>query len=329
MKSNFSTIVDIFSQKTVAVFGDVIFDRYLIGDVGRISPEAPVVVVNVIEEKDALGGAANVASNLASVGVKTELGGIIGQESAGDDLLKQLAIAGIGSTGLLRGSRPTATKTRILARGQQVVRVDKEVVDLVNSDIEQALISWLDKQIDSADALVVSDYGKGVVTPGILEHLAKRFQGTGLGDRQIPLLIDPKDRNFEAYASATIVTPNRKEASAAADRSIDSVEDAVAVAGLLCEKWGARYLLVTLSEQGMVLVSSQPEEPVVSIPTEAKEVFDVTGAGDTVIALCAAALAAGAKPEAAARIANAAAGIVVAQVGAVAVGKEDLLKALS
>ena len=329
MKSNFPLIIEAFSEKTVAVFGDVIFDRYLIGDVGRISPEAPVVVVNVSEERDALGGAANVASNLASVGIKTELGGIIGQESAGDDLLKQLAAAGISSGGLLRGSRPTATKTRILARGQQVVRVDKEVVDLVDSETEQALIAWLDQQIDSADALVISDYGKGVVTPGILDHLAKRFQGAGLGTRQIPLLVDPKDRNFEDYASATIVTPNRKEASAAAGRAIDSVEDAVTVAKLLCEKWRATYVLITLSEQGMVLVSSETTVPPVSIATEAKQVFDVTGAGDTVIALCAAVLATGAEPEDAARIANAAAGIVVAQVGAVAVAKQDLLKALS
>lgn len=302
----------------VAVAGDAMLDIYLHGDVDRISPEAPVPVVRVRERRQALGGAANVANNVLAIGASCSVACAVGSDPAGRELVKMLESAGAGTGGVVRAARPTTTKTRVVARAQQLVRVDEEDErDLDGPDVEQ-LERAVASVLEGADALVLEDYNKGTLSPRVI-----RTAIVGAQRRGIPVVVDPKFRNFFEYRGATIFKPNRRELDAALGATVDPESPGSLPA--TCERLGVENLLLTVGEHGMVLVSCHGE--VGRIPTTAHEVYDVVGAGDTVTAYLAAMLAAGATPAEAAVIANFAAGVEVAKLGAATVSAEEVVDA--
>jgi D-beta-D-heptose 7-phosphate kinase/D-beta-D-heptose 1-phosphate adenosyltransferase len=311
-------LLDASASQRIAIVGDAMLDVYLRGDVERISPEAPVPVVRVRERKDALGGAANVAQNVAALGARCELVASLGRDVAGDRLRGMLEEIGIGSRSLVSVSRPTTTKTRVLARAQQVVRFDEEDDgDLTGADV-QAVMDALAVAIDEADALVLEDYNKGVLVPQVIHAAVSRARARG-----IPIVVDPKYRNFFAYRGATVFKPNRRELESALGAAVDLDHPSALPATL--ERLGVDHLLLTLGEHGMALLAADGE--VSRVPTTAREVYDVVGAGDTVTAYLAAMLAAGATAREAAVIANFAAGVEVAKLGAATVTPTELLEA--
>ncbi len=302
----------------VAVVGDAMLDVYLRGEVERISPEAPVPVVRVVERKLALGGAANVAQNVLAIGAKCELVCAVGSDREGDKLGQMLGELKGDTRSLVTVKRPTTTKTRVLARAQQVVRFDEEDdADITGADVT-ALIERAIAAADDASALILEDYNKGVLTAAlirpVIEHANKR---------KIPVVVDPKYRNFFAYRGATIFKPNRRELEAAVGAAVD-LEDPKTLPQIL-SRLGVENLLLTLGESGMALIAADGE--VGRVPTTAREVYDVVGAGDTVTAYLGTMLAAGATPAEAAIIANFAAGVEVAKLGAATVSTDEVAEA--
>jgi rfaE bifunctional protein kinase chain/domain len=299
--------VDRFSGITVLVIGDLILDRFVEGRVRRISPEAPVPVVEVDRERLALGGAANVAHNLAALGGSPLLVGILGDDREGEDFAALVRDSGLDTTGLLRmKGRRTTVKTRIVAHRQQVVRVDREVRSSLDPALEEALRKTVEKMMDGVRAVVASDYAKGLFSPGFLAWL-----GNTCRNRNLPYIVDPKPLNFP-YPGATAATPNRAESSAMYGGPFEPEEAGKAGRAIL-EKTDWDAVLLTLGDDGMALV--RRSGPALAIPADVREVFDVTGAGDTVAAVFSLGLAAGISMEESARLANKAAGIVVGKVG--------------
>lgn len=289
-------------------------DVYLIGDVERISPEAPVPVVRVHERRNALGGAANVAQNVAAIGARCDLVATIGQDHAGDTLQRMLAEIGAARS-VVRSARRTTQKMRIVARSQQLVRVDEEEdADLTGEDIDRVMQSVRDA-VAHADALILEDYNKGLLVGPVIRVAIDLAVA-----RAIPIVVDPKFRNFFHYSGATLFKPNRRELEAALGAAVDLEHPETLPATL--RRLGVANILLTLGERGMILVDSAGETA--RIPTTAREVFDVVGAGDTVTAYLAAVLASGATTLEAATIANAAAGIEVGKLGAVAVAPSEV-----
>ena len=311
-------LLELAKGKRVAVVGDAMLDVYLRGDVERISPEAPVPVVRIRERKLALGGAANVAHNIVTVGAKCELVSAVGDDPAGATLREMLERVGADTRSLVSVGRPTTTKTRVVARSQQLVRYDEEEdVDLDHEEVER-LMEALNTAIADADALVFEDYNKGVIVPLVISR--------GIGwakERGIPTVVDPKYRNFFAYRGATIFKPNRRELDSALGAAVD-LEHPEALPSTF-ERLGVEHLLLTLGERGMALISADGE--VGRIPTTAREVYDVVGAGDTVTAYLATMMAAGGTPAEAALIANFAAGVEVGKLGAATVTPGEVLEA--
>ncbi|MFQ5508915.1 MAG: D-glycero-beta-D-manno-heptose-7-phosphate kinase [Leptospirillia bacterium] len=293
----------------VLVVGDLMLDEYLWGAVDRVSPEAPVQVVDITATTHALGGAANVARNVAALGGRPLLAGVIGKDDAGDTLCDLLTTAGIDQTGVIRAdSRPTTRKTRVMAQRQQVMRYDREVREPVGADAARELIQVAESALAGCAALLISDYAKGGVTEDLCSRLIAAAKKRG-----VPVCVDPKGTNAAKYTGATLVTPNLKEAAQLTGGSL-SDDDAVERAGSDIRKAGKfDYVLMTRSERGMSLFG---ENTTHHIPTRAREVYDVTGAGDTVLAAVGLALASGCAPEEAASLANDAAGVVVGKVGA-------------
>lgn len=312
------TLLATASSRRIAVVGDAMLDVYLSGEVERISPEAPVPVVRVRDRRFALGGAANVAQNVRAVGAHCALIAAVGDDHGGRQLRSMLAgiEAELGS--LVTVERPTTTKTRIVARAQQVVRVDdEEDADLDGDEVERLLES-VRLGVADADALVLEDYNKGVLVPRVIEGALQAARSKG-----IPIVVDPKYRNFFLYRGATIFKPNRRELEAAlgADVDLDHPEALPSTFSRL----GVEHLLLTLGERGMVLISSGGQ--VMHVPTVAREVYDVVGAGDTVTAYLALVLAAGGAPTEAAVVANFAAGVEVGKLGAATVSPEEIVDA--
>lgn len=299
----------------IAIIGDAMLDLYLHGDVDRISPEAPVPVVRVRERRHALGGAANVAQNVAAIGAVCELVAAVGRDAAGTQLRQMLGALGADPRGLVEAGRPTTTKTRVVARGQQVVRVDEEVdADLDGPEIE-TIHAAVDRAVADADALILEDYNKGVLVRSVIARAVAAARVRG-----IPVVVDPKYRNFFEYRGATIFKPNRRELEAALGAAVD-LEHPEALPDVL-GRLDAEHLLLTLSERGMALIDRSGA--VHRIPTTAREVFDVVGAGDTVTAYLAAMLAVGATALEAAVVANFAAGLEVGKAGAATVAAAEI-----
>ena len=322
------SLIDKFQNTPILLVGDMMLDHYVWGKVERISPEAPVVVVQVTEESERPGGAALVAHNLVQLGAKVYLGGFIGEDSSGLALKNLLENLGINTDALIVDpERPTTVKTRVIAHSQQVVRVDREKVGTVSGELGVELSKRLAQVMPDTKAMVVSDYAKGAVTETLFDLLDEKKSQLGFG--KYPVVIDPKAPNFSLYRNATVIKPNRAEAARAANMEIPSRAHAISAGEILLRRWGCEIVLITLGEDGMVLVSNSPGLPsTVEIDTTAREVFDVSGAGDTVNAVFTLALATGAEPGDAARLANYAAGLVVAEVGTVAVTAQDLRAAV-
>lgn len=307
-------------RRRILVIGDVMLDRFVRGKVTRISPEAPVPVVHVTAESAHVGGAANVARNLADFGISASVCGITGDDPAGRELAALLRAGGIDTRGLLTDpSVPTIVKTRIFARQQQVVRVDWEQPLRLSAPRLRKLQDHLRRAIPAHDAVIIEDYGKGLLSQELFDFIAATAAWAGK-----PLAVDPNIHNLLDYAGATILKPNRLEAAAAAGLpTLDSLADATAAGSTLARRWSLPLVLLTLGEEGMLLF--QEGLPPVHTPTRAREVFDVSGAGDTVIAFFTAALAAGLTPPAAADLANHAAGVVVGKLGTATVSPAELL----
>jgi D-beta-D-heptose 7-phosphate kinase/D-beta-D-heptose 1-phosphate adenosyltransferase len=302
--------------KRILVIGDAMLDVYLTGDVERISPEAPVPVVRVRERKNALGGAANVAQNVVAVGADCELVAAVGRDAGGQTLQMLAHSMHVDSTALILVERPTTMKTRIVARSQQLVRVDEEEDhDLANEDVAH-LKKAIATAIDRCDAVILEDYDKGVLSADVIRCVM------GLASqRGIPVVVDPKYRHFFDYAGATIFKPNVRELEAALGAGV-SLQDPSALPAMV-RRLGVQYLLLTLGERGMALFSAEGE--IARVPTHAREVYDVVGAGDTVTAYLASMLAAGATVSEAAIVANIAAGIEVGKLGAATVSAAEIL----
>ena len=327
--SSLTELIERFSSIRILVIGDVILDHYIFGDVSRISPEAPVPVVEVKEESFRLGGAANTVANICSLGGHVDVVGVIGRDENGNRLRKMLQEIGASTDGLLcDNGRPTIIKTRVIARHQQMVRIDREIKDKVDGELKEEIISIAESTLPKVDAVICSDYDKGVLSKDVLEVVLAHAK-----ERDLPVVVDPKMQNFWYYKGATLVTPNTKEASAAFGKDITDDASLLNAGKTLLERLELDALLITRGEHGMSLFESVPEVvrgqiEVTHIPTVAREVFDVTGAGDTVVAVSTLALAAGASMLDAARIANCAAGIVVSKVGTASVTTEELRKSL-
>ncbi len=308
-----------FPKATVLVVGDLILDEFIWGKVSRISPEAPVPVVQVVSHSSMPGGAANVAHNVRALGGQAVVVGVVGRDRSGETLLEELRLRQMHVDGVLVDeSRPTTIKTRVIAHHQQVVRVDTETAAPLDRRMDEALLASLRAQVPHVDAVIIEDYGKGVITRRLLRELiplARRHRTA--------ILVDPKEEHLDDYRGVTAITPNRQEAGQAVGRVLESEAAIDRAAKELLRRLRAEAVLITLGEDGMCLLEQGGRRT--RIPTVAQEVFDVAGAGDTVIAAFALGLAAGVAMPEAARIANYAAGIVVGKVGTAVTTPQELL----
>jgi D-beta-D-heptose 7-phosphate kinase/D-beta-D-heptose 1-phosphate adenosyltransferase len=318
-KTRAAEILQTLPERNVLVLGDVMLDEFVWGDVTRISPEGPVPVVDVRRESAHLGGAANVLANLLSLGAHGWVVGVVGNDASGERLrseLRQLNSGGDGGV-IVDEARRSTTKTRIVAHNQLVVRADRESRAPVDGKVEAQIVARLKERLAEAHAFVVSDYDKGVVTPAILREILP------FAYERVPVLIDPKLRNFNSYRPATLVTPNHLEALRMSDTEDHSDDGSHDAARIIQQKLGCDAVLITRGDRGMMLLEAGGQP--VYVETAAREVYDVTGAGDTVIAALAAALACGATMVEAAALANHAAGIVVGKVGTATATADELL----
>lgn len=305
------------AKSRIVVVGDLILDRYLIGDTERLSPEAPVPVVTVREQRAALGGAANVAANVAAMGATCRLVGVVGDDATGRALRAEMATLRLTDAFVeTAAGRPTTSKTRVLARGQQVVRIDEEVDRLLDESELAKVVGRTEEALADADALLLEDYNKGLLAPAVIR--AAMATATRRG---IPVVVDPKFRQFFDYAGATVFKPNRREMEAALGAAVD-LEKRNALPEALT-RLKVDNLLLTLGAEGMVLVTR--DGATTHLPSLAREVYDVSGAGDTVTAWVGTCLAAGASVREAAQLANIAAGIEVGKAGVATVSPEEVL----
>lgn len=311
------------SQQRVLIVGDVMLDEYIWGDVTRISPEAPVPIVNVRSRSYRPGGASNVAASIAALNAEVLLGGVIGDDLAGQQLKIALQQAGIAdSTGLINAHRPTTLKTRIIAHNQQMLRYDSEVSTAIDSASEAVLCAWIDQEIANCQVCILSDYAKGVLTERVCQHVIQQARRYA-----IPVVVDPKGIHYQRYAQASVITPNLQETQVVTGLSLQTLEQLHHAADQLLELLQGAALIITRSADGMALYRN--DHAPVFLPTHARNVYDVTGAGDTVVAILALALASGSSLEHAMQLANLAAGIVVGKVGTATVDLAELSQAVT
>jgi len=321
---NLTQLLEDARNRHVWVVGDLLLDDYIEGDIERVSPEAPVQVVNVGNEFQKLGGAANVAHGLSTFGAQVTLAGIVGCDSSAKTLLSLCAKRGIKTDSIITvKDRPTIRKLRVMSRHQQMIRIDWERIQAIDEKTEKKLLENL-YQTDPPDAILLSDYAKGVLTDSLIRELIKKAR-----ELDIPVVVDPKSKKFDRYRGATILAPNLKEFRDASDQMIDPMNaESIAISAKhICESTNISSLLVTLGELGMALWT--PGSGLYRIATTAREVYDVTGAGDTVVATLALSLASGVDYHTAAIISNAAAGIVVGKAGTSTVTPHELVESLS
>jgi D-beta-D-heptose 7-phosphate kinase/D-beta-D-heptose 1-phosphate adenosyltransferase len=315
--------IDRFTSCRITVVGDVILDEFLWGRVDRISPEAPVPVVEIERQSHMLGGAGNVVNNIIALGGQALLCGVVGNDSMGKKLRSIVGKLNHISDGLVvENRRPTTIKTRVVAHSQQVVRVDREERKPVDEKSIGRILATLKEEINESDAIVVADYGKGVVTRSLMDGIRSLSQ-----DNQFILAVDPTVRNLELYKGVTLITPNNYEAQQMSGIQIEDDQSLRRAGALLLEELGCQMVLITQGDKGMTLFEGNGQTT--QIPTVARKVFDVSGAGDTVIATFTLALAAGLIPSEAAVLANLAAGIVVGEVGTATVSAAKLKEVLA
>jgi len=309
-----------WKNKRVLVVGDVMLDRYVWGDVERISPEAPVPIVRAGHKSSQAGGAANVAANITGLGAGSTLIGVIGADEDGECLKLCLDSMGVNHKLVVSQKRPTTAKLRVFGGNQQMLRLDVEEVTECDGEIEEQIEQHVKQVLPAMDALVLSDYAKGVLSEKVCQSLIASAYRAG-----IPVLVDPKQRSFERYQGATTICPNLQELSTATGVSCKNIEQILSAGQELVAALKLQYLTVTLSEKGIAILRKDSKD---SFPAMARQVYDVSGAGDTVIATLALSLASGLEIETAAQLANVAAGIVVSKVGTVPVERDELLASL-
>ncbi len=318
-KKKLLELINQFDQSRILVLGDFILDQFVWGTVDRISPEAPVPVVSVERESYMPGGALNVANNIRTLGGTVYPSGVVGRDIEGRMLVKAMRREGIETEGVIYDEgRRTTLKTRVIAHSQQVVRFDREKIDEISKDDQNKILKYLHKKAKAVDVIIVEDYGKGVIQPKMIAEIIELAR-----KRKIPVIVDPKEKHFNYYTGATVITPNRKEAYGAIEQFSAqqnlSIEE---VGNKLLKQLKLKAVLMTLGEGGMALF--EKDGAVTKIATVAREVYDVSGAGDTVIAVFSMALAVKGDLKQAAQIANIAAGIAVGKLGTSTVSVEEL-----
>lgn len=312
-----------FAGCSVLVIGDLMLDTFIWGDVQRISPEAPVPVVEVMDETQLLGGSANVVRNVAALGAQVVVTGIVGDDWAGRKLRELFGEIGVTTDGLIvENDRPTTSKTRIIARNQQVVRFDKERRIPLQGNALAKVLSFLKNGLSRVDALLVSDYGKGMITRELMDGIRSLRR-----EHRFPVIVDPKVQDKDLYRGVTMVTPNHHEASRMSGMAVYDGETLARAGKRLLQELECEMLLITRGKEGMSLFLQ--DDDTVDIPTVARRVYDVTGAGDTVLATVSLGLVAGLSPVEAATLANIAAGIVVGEVGTAAISSSQLMQAIN
>lgn len=312
-----------FSKLRILVIGDIIMDHFIWGNADRISPEAPVPIVNVSKEKFMLGGGANVLHNLHKLGASTALCGLIGNDDNGDILVSMLKDIRSSVDGVMRcDNRPTTVKTRVIAHNQQVVRFDRERIQEPSEETYQRITTFLEEQLGDFDAIVISDYSKGVISSRLMARLRILLKEI----KRIPVIVDPKSLHPGRFAGVSIITPNNQEAEQMSGIRIEDDESLAKAAATLLSDLNCDAVMITRGEEGMAVLEKGGE--LVIIPTMAKEVYDVTGAGDTVVATLALGMAGGLSLTRAATLANFAAGIVVGKIGTATVSGRELEDAI-
>ena len=320
-KEKLLKIIEQFSNKKILVIGDVMLDKYIWGEVSRVSPEAPVQVVKVDKESYAPGGAANVASNVASLNGTTYMIGLVGDDSANKMLISELKNRQINTEGMVEDkNRPTIQKVRVIGKGQQLLRFDYENGDYLDQEMEKKILDFVVKRIQNIDAIIISDYAKGIITKNLAEQLIKLAN-----EKKKVIIIDPKPKHKDFYKNATLITPNNDEACEMLNVEEKDDNALINVGKKLLEDLNSP-LIITRGEKGMAIFEKNSE--ITNIPTKAKEVYDIVGAGDTVVATLALALASNATLKEAATIANYAAGVTVGKVGTSTTTIEEIKKTL-
>jgi D-beta-D-heptose 7-phosphate kinase/D-beta-D-heptose 1-phosphate adenosyltransferase len=318
MISPLGRLLEAFAGRRIVILGDVMLDEYIWGHARRISPEAPVPVVEAQRRTCTPGGAGNAAANVLSLGGRAILGGVVGTDAHAKTLRETLRAGGIDVGGLFDDvDRPTTAKTRIMAHNQHMVRLDSESRQPLTTLMENQLLSWAEQQVPQADACLISDYGKGVLTRRLTENFIRLARTAGK-----PVVVDPKGSDYVKYRGATVLTPNVPEAETATQHEIARESDLLEAGRRLLELLQGSAILITRGPDGMSLF--RPSGPPIHAPAEARQVFDVTGAGDTAIVTFALSLAAGATLEQAMQLANRAAGIVVGKPGTATVSLDEL-----
>jgi rfaE bifunctional protein kinase chain/domain len=321
---NYAKIIERFRERNVLVIGDVILDHYIWGRVSRISPEAPVPVVEVTRESFMLGGAANVAYNIVAMGGKAAVVGMSGKDISGNTLFEMLGHRGVNCDGIFVENRPTTVKTRVIAHNQQVVRFDREDSKYVGGKILKGVVDYIDSVRGRFDSIIISDYKKGMVSRELIEAvLRKRSKPAGAAHAKTFVAVDPKIGHFDLYKGVSLITPNILEASQGAGIDIRDEKTLLRAGRSLIRRLGCTAVLITRGEQGMSLFQ---KKRVAHIPTVARKVYDVTGAGDTVISAFTLAYSSGATMKDAAVIANHAAGVVVGEVGTAVASPEQIVE---
>ncbi|MBR2773910.1 MAG: D-glycero-beta-D-manno-heptose-7-phosphate kinase [Selenomonadaceae bacterium] len=314
-------VADGIGSCKVLVVGDVMLDKYYFGEVSRISPEAPVPIARVMKVKETLGGAANVVHNLALLGCQTSIIGQVGRDNHGEIFLGKLKALGVDYSGVIETSKPTTTKIRVISGHQQMIRLDFEDTGELNTLATDELLKNFSERLPKVDAVIISDYGKGVCT----KKICREIIGACRAQKKF-VVVDPKGDKWQKYFDASFITPNLKELNAVLPKKIANVDAQIEEAAQkVIDEFNLSGLVVTRSAEGLSLIDGDKAS---HIKARAQEVFDVSGAGDTVIAVFALALAGGIDSAAAAYLANVAAGVVVAKVGTYAVNREELLNAL-
>jgi rfaE bifunctional protein kinase chain/domain len=321
---NYAKIIERFRERHVLVIGDVILDHYIWGKVNRISPEAPVPVVEVTRESFMLGGAANVAHNIVAMGGRAAVVGMSGKDISGNTLREMLRRRGVDCEGMFFENRPTTVKTRVIAHNQQVVRFDREDSKYVGGRILKGVVDYIDSVRHRFDAIIISDYKKGMVSRELVKStIRKNSKTSGAAHAKAFVAVDPKINHFDLYKGVSLITPNIMEASHGAGIDIKDEKTLLRAGKSLMRRLGCAAVLITRGEQGMSLFEAKG---VTHIPTVARKVYDVTGAGDTVISAFTLAYVSGATMEEAAVIANHAAGVVVGEVGTAVASPEQIVE---
>ncbi|MGO9950653.1 MAG: D-glycero-beta-D-manno-heptose-7-phosphate kinase [Dissulfurispiraceae bacterium] len=322
---SFARIIGSFKDKKILIIGDIILDRYIFGKVNRISPEAPVPVVDVVRESFLLGGAANVANNIIALGGKVSVAGVIGKDRAGDVVRELMASCTIDPEGIIEDSRPTTVKSRVIAHNQQVVRFDREDCRKLEGKSLICFLGYIKKAFSQFDAVIISDYKKGVISASLVKTIVKFAK-----QKRTFVAVDPKVGHFHLYKNVSLITPNLSEASQGSGIEIKDEKSLLKAGKTLLSRLSCTSVLITRGEEGMSLFERNTKNiRVTHIPTVAKKVFDVTGAGDTVIAAFTLAHAAGASLQDAAVVSNHAAGLVVGEVGTAVATPEAILQSLA